>query len=219
MRAGRPRVGVFQGFRGGATIRSARHRRLPAAALAAAAMGLALLSLRPTTPPGVRVVTAARDLPGGTTLRVRDLREIALPAAAVPDGAVRSGAAGRVLAAPMRRGEPVTDARLVGAGLLDGYGPGVVATPVRVADAAAVRLLRAGHRIDVLAAAPAPMEDMVPVPEGRARLIVSAVPVIAVPRGSPGDQGALVVLATSREQSMALAGAGTRLSVTIVAGA
>jgi Flp pilus assembly protein CpaB len=198
---------------------SARYRRVPAALLAAAAMGLALLALRPPAPPTVRLFAAARDLPGGTTLRARDLRLVALPVAAAPDGAVRSGAAGRVLAGPMRRGEPLTDARLFGAGLLSGYGPEVVATPVRVADAGAVRLLRPGDRVDVLAAAPAPMDDVAPVQAARARLVASAVPVIAVPRGSQGDQGALVVLATGREQSMALAGAATRLSVTIVAGA
>ncbi|SEG92121.1 hypothetical protein SAMN04489712_13231 [Thermomonospora echinospora] len=50
-------------------------------------------------------------------------------------------------------------------------------------------------------------------------MVAAAVPVIAVLRddSETGGQGGLVVLATSREQAAALAGAaGTRLSVTIV---
>jgi hypothetical protein len=50
-------------------------------------------------------------------------------------------------------------------------------------------------------------------------VVAAAVPVIAVLRddAETGDQGGLVVLATSREQAAVLAGAaGARLSVTIV---
>lgn len=197
--------------------RVAGHRRLLAAASAAGAVGFGLLALRPTPPPTVRVLAAARDLPGGATLRSRDLRVVALPAAAVPEGALRSGAAGRELTGPMRRGEPLTDARLLGGSLLDGLAPGVVATPVRIADAGAARLLRPGDRVDVLSVAESPFEDAAPMTTGRARAIVSSVSVIAVPRQPAGDQGALVVLATGREQALALAGAGNRLSVTITA--
>ncbi|MGH3388636.1 MAG: RcpC/CpaB family pilus assembly protein, partial [Actinomadura sp.] len=141
---------------------------------------------------------------------------VALPAAAVPDGALRSGAPGRVLAGPIRRGEPLTDARLLGAGLLDGYGPGMVATPVRIADAGVARLLRPGDRVDVLATGEAPFEDT--AASAATQTVVSSVPVIAVPRQSFGDQGALILLATSRQQARVLAGAGNRLSVTIAAG-
>jgi Flp pilus assembly protein CpaB len=193
----------------------ARFRRPLAAAFAATGAGLALLTLRPPAAPTVRVLVAARDLPGGVTLHGRDLRSAALPAAAVPDGAVRFGATGRLLSGPLRRGEALTDVRLAGRDLLDGYGPGTVATPVRIADAGAVRLLRSGDRVDVLAAADAPEGTVAP---GRARVVAQSVPVLAVPRGTfgaAGDQGALIVLATSRDQAAALAGAGTRLSVTI----
>ncbi|TDE32768.1 SAF domain-containing protein, partial [Actinomadura sp. 6K520] len=129
--------------------RLARLRRPLAALFAAAAAGLALLALRPGPPPSVRVLTAARDLPAGTTLTASDLRRVDLPTAAVPSGVLRSGT-GRVLATPVREGEPLTDTRVVGDGLLRGYGTGTVATPVRMADADAVRLLHPGDRIDVL---------------------------------------------------------------------
>ncbi|WP_372490829.1 SAF domain-containing protein [Actinomadura terrae] len=117
------------------------------------------MALRPGPPPSVHVLGAARDLPSGTTLRPSDLRALALPPAAVPSGALHTGATGRVLAAPMRRGEPLTDARLIGASLLEGHAPGTVATPVRIADAASVHLLHPGTRIDILTLQTTPPPD------------------------------------------------------------
>lgn len=134
-------------------MRLKRHRRLVAAVLAALSVAFGLAAVRPPAPAGVRVLTAARDLPGGTELREQDIRPVMMPSAAVPDGALRDRVVGRVLAGPMRRGEIVTDTRLVGDGLLKGYGPGTVAAPIRVADTAALRLLRPGDRIDVFATA------------------------------------------------------------------
>ncbi|MEO3826662.1 SAF domain-containing protein [Actinomadura sp. B10D3] len=202
------------------SVRSARLRRPLAALFAAAAAGLALVALRPGPPPSVRVLGAARDLPAGRALTASDLRPIALPPDAVPAGALRSGGAGRVLAGPMREGEPLTDARVVGDGLLRGQGPGTVATPVRMADAGAVRLLRPGDRIDVLAVPPGSAQPDGPPPDawGReARVVVSGVPVVAVPRPRDrgGQEGALVVLATDKAQAVALAGAGAPLALTI----
>jgi Flp pilus assembly protein CpaB len=212
------------------TILISRHRRLLTAAFAAAAVAFALSELRPVPPPGVRILTAARDLPSGATLRSPDLRPVTMPSGAVPDGAVRSTPTGRVLAGPMRRGEPVTDARLIGRALLSGYGPDLVAVPVRMADAESVRLLRPGTRIDVLAA-----PEATETPEaseasgGRARSVAAPVPVIAIVRDPLGDAGglargaeagtgALVVVAARRDQAATLVGsaAGSRLSFVIV---
>ncbi|CNE92897.1 Flp pilus assembly protein CpaB [Mycobacterium tuberculosis] len=144
--------------------RLARLRRPLASLFAAAAAGLALLALRPGPPPSVRVLAAARDLPAGTTLTAADLHHVDLPPPAVPSGAFRSSAAGRVLAGPMRKGEPLTDARVLGDALLKGYGPDTVATPLRIADPAAVHLLHPGDRIDVLSTPPAGPDDP-PSPE------------------------------------------------------
>ncbi|MWK34120.1 flagellar biosynthesis protein FlgA [Actinomadura sp. J1-007] len=144
------------------------HLRRPLAALAAAsAAALALTVLRPGPPPSVRVLAAARDLAGGTRLGAGDVRTVHLPPASVPSGSLHSRVAGRVLAAPMRRGEPLTDARLVGGDLLRGYAPGTVATPVRIADAGAVRLLHPGDRIDVLAPATTTPPEQDPTPPDR----------------------------------------------------
>lgn len=132
----------------------AARRRLLAAGLAAAAVAFALTAVRPAPPPTARVLAAANDLAAGVRLDRTHLTTVALPSGAVPDGALRArqDAAGRLLATPMRAGEPLTDVRLVGPALLAGYGPDTVAAPVRVADAGVVRLLRPGDRVDVLAA-------------------------------------------------------------------
>nr|MBA3619744.1 Flp pilus assembly protein CpaB [Acidothermales bacterium] len=147
---------------------------------------------------------------------------------------------GRLLAAPARRGELLTDARLLGPGLLAGYPEGLVAAPVRIADSGAVSLLRAGDRIDVLAADPSPYSTAADpaYAEGdgagasggpaAARVVAPAVRVLTVPRapdGGPLDgggfvDGALVVLAVTPAVAAELARAevSARLSVLLRAG-
>ncbi|KWW98992.1 SAF domain protein [Carbonactinospora thermoautotrophica] len=206
------------------------HRRWVAAALAGAAVLALVGALRPAPPPGQTVLAAARDIPGGVVLRPADLRPVALPAEAVPAGALRPGAqvAGRLLAGPMRRGEPLTDVRLLGPELLAGYredGRALVATPIRVADPGVARLLAPGDRVAVFAADARTSGDPV------ARMVAAGARVLAVPRaydpGSPSDppagdpaaaEGALVVLATTPElaQELARAAVTSRLSVAVL---
>ncbi|MCP2336941.1 SAF domain-containing protein [Actinomadura rupiterrae] len=143
-----------------------RKRRLLAALFAALGTGLVLLSIRPSAPRTVHIAVASRDLAAGATLRPSDIRIVALPPAVRPDGALRDPPVGHVLSGAVRRGEALTDARLLGPGLLDQQPPGTVATPIRVADAASARLLRPGDRIDVLTATPpGSSQDPPPVPD------------------------------------------------------
>ena len=177
-------------------------RRRPLAALCAALAVLTAVRAASAEPyPTVEVVVAAADLPGGTTVAPQDLHRETFRADSLPAGAVASAgdAVGRVLAAPVRQGEALTDLRLVGPGLLDGY-PGLVATPVRIADAASVALLRVGDRVDLVAADP----------EGRsAQPVARGAPVVAVPRAASLDQdlqvGGLLVVAVPEEQALTLA--------------
>lgn len=189
-------------------------RRLLAAGLAAAAAALAMHALQPSGPPTVPLVVAARDLPGGTTLTPSDLRVAVTPRDVVPDGVVPAvdAAAGRLLAGPARAGEPITDVRLLGPSLLAGWGDDLVAVPVRVADPGAAAMLRAGDRIDLLAAAPDGVVG--------ASTVAPDVPVISVP--PPGDagvlaDGALVVVAVPEDaaSTLAQAAAVSRLSVAL----
>ncbi len=195
------------------------HRRLLAAGLAAASVAFALTALAPPPAPTARVVVASHDLPAGTALRPADLAVRLLPPAAVPAGAVRraADAAGLTLAAPVRRGEPVTDVRLVGRPLLRALPAGLVAAPVRLADAGAVALLRPGDLVDVLAAAgPAGTGG-----RGVAAVIAERVRVVTIPLpsavGLAETDGALVVLAVAPAVATDLAGAAvtSRLTLTL----
>jgi len=138
-------------------------------------------------------VVADEDLAGGRRLGPEDLTTVTFRAASLPTGTFGSetAALGRVLAAPLRSGEPLTDVRLVAPGLLDGY-PGLVAAPVRIADSGTVGLVRVGDRIDVVAADPE---------RGGAVVVARAARVVAVPRPSRdhdgiGSGGLLVVAVT-----------------------
>lgn len=171
--------------------RSVLARRRPVAALCAAvAVAAALRAGSTPPPPRTLVLTAAHDLPGGVVLRAGDLARTPFDPGSVPSGALPSSrAVGRTTAGPLRSGEAVTDTRLLTRSLLVGY-PGLVAVPVRIGDPGAVRLLRVGDRVDLLAADPQG--------ETSARVVGRAVPVLAIPRSgaeSPGlTTGALVVL-------------------------
>ena len=109
-------------------------------------------------PADAAVAVAATDLPAGTVARAGpDLAVARLPPELVPRrgrrGARRSWWAG-CWPARVRAGEPVTDVRLVGAGLTALLPDGQVAAPVRLADLAVAALVRTGDRVDVLATAP-----------------------------------------------------------------
>ncbi|MEV5435199.1 hypothetical protein AB0K80_04080 [Streptomyces sp. NPDC052682] len=87
-----------------------------------------------------------------------------------------------------------------------------VTAPVRIADAAAVRLLRPGDRVDVIAAAET-------ATGGEARVVARGARVRMIPEPLEGavDGGALVVLSVPRATAARLAGASTtrRLAVTL----
>ncbi|MFI8514894.1 hypothetical protein ACIGHB_27590 [Streptomyces sp. NPDC085460] len=93
----------------------------------------------------------------------------------------------------------------------------LVSAPVRIADAEAVRLLRAGDRVDVIAA---PLVNSAPGDGGSAaRVVARSARVAEVPQSGEtrSDGGALIVLAVPRATATALAGAGvtSQLAVTL----
>ena len=84
-------------------------------------------------PPSVLVLTAARDLPAGAVVSRADLAERAFAPDTAPAG-LADDAVGRTLASPLRRGEPVTDVRLVGPELTSAAVPTSHPLPVRFPD-------------------------------------------------------------------------------------
>lgn len=181
-------------------------RRLLAATFAAIAVGLGLQTVRPAPLPSTAVVVAARDLPAGTTIAADDVRTISLADDAVPAG-VDPDPVGEVLSGPMRAGEPITDRRVLGAPLLDGY-PDRVAMPVRLPDDGMVELLQIGDRVDLVAADPQ---------SGGAEVIATSLAVVLIPRlseAASGLPGRLVVLAVPEIERAAIADAAARQFLT-----
>ena len=224
-----------------------RRPRSPAAALRRAVAGsLALLALllalrpAPAAAPSDRatvpVTVAAADLRPGVALESADVRTARFPRALVPSGAARDPTRlrGRVLAAGVRAGEPITDVRLVGGGLTDLLPAGQVAAAVRPADLAVTGLVRPGDRVDVLAAGATGATGAGTggggVSGGAAEPVARGALVLAVPaaaasgttgttadgRAGAGPAG-LLVLAVDRDTAarLAAASAGATLSVTL----
>lgn len=139
-----------------------------------------LRSLAPPEPPSVAVTVAARDLAAGTVIAPRDTTVTVLPDGAAPDGAV-ADPVGETLAAPVRRGEAVTDVRLAGQSAGRAV-DGLVASPVRLPDADAVALLRPGDRIDLVAT---------DARRGRTTTVAVGALVLAVPEAGDAVTGPL----------------------------
>lgn len=187
-------------------------RRIAAGALVLLAAGLAL---RPD-PAGsfADVAVTNADLSPGVTLSTEDVRLQKHWAATLPDGAITDLArlVGTTLAGPARRGEVLTDARVLGprlAGL--NAGPDARVVPVHLADSAVLDVIRTGDVVDVLGAAQAG-EDAQP------RLLAAGAIVVLVSAATktPGVGGDRVVLvALPRAAATAVAGASLVQSVTL----
>ncbi|GAA5108447.1 SAF domain-containing protein [Alloalcanivorax gelatiniphagus] len=186
-----------------------RRRRLIAATLAGVAVLAALRTLAPPPPDTVEVLVASRDLPSGSLLADDDLVRRSWPTDLAPVDVALSPT-GRVLAAPIGRGEVVTDVRLVGPGLARAQ-PGETIVPVRLPDAGMAALLRAGDEVDLMATDPG---------TGEAALVAGDVTVLATPAGVPegpagGSGGALVVVGASADEAVAIAGAALTQFLTV----
>jgi Flp pilus assembly protein CpaB len=195
-------------------------RRVAAGVLMTLALFLALrpapAPARDAAPSAVAVVVAGRDLAAGTELSDSDLAVARLPSEFVPAGLVAHPAdlTGRVLAGSVRAGEPLTDVRLVGAGLTALLEPGQVAAPVRLSDLAVAALVRSGDRVDVLASPPE---------ADRAETVVPDALVLAA--GKPGTDDAagtdpaagllLVAVDGATAARLAAAAASSTLTVTL----
>lgn len=173
-----------------------------------------ILALRPA---GARetaetgVVVAAVDLRPGSTLTQSDTAIRPLPAPDVPIDALTSqnAAIGRVVAGPVRTGEPITDVRLVGPAdtALTTGDPGAATVPVQLADPDVADLLRPGQRVDVVTLDP---NQQNPVLAENATVIT-----IRDTPGTQGQPGRLVLVAVPRPVATKLAAASLRQPVTV----
>ncbi|OCB46513.1 flagellar biosynthesis protein FlgA [Mycobacterium vulneris] len=173
------------------------------AARRAAAAGLVVLAavtaLR-SDPHGeyTEIAVATHDLSPGVALTAADVRLERRSTATLPDGAQREVAPviGATLTAPARRGEVLTDVRLLGSRLAESAaGPDARIVPIKLTDSALLDLIRAGDVVDVLTVT-GDQDDRQPA---RPIVVASGAVVVLVsekPRGAGvgSDRVALVAL-------------------------
>lgn len=194
-------------------------RRLAAAALVLLA---AVAAIRPD-PAGERAeaVVASRDLQPGVTLTAADVHVEQRPATALPAGVRQrlDDVVGSTVAGPARRGEVLTDVRLLGPRLAEAaVGRDARIVPLRLADSALLDVLHTGDVVDVLAA-----RDAAPGAghggEDGARLVATgAIVVLISPEPTQrgvGDQR-VVLVALPLAQAHTVAGIALVETVTLV---
>ena len=186
------------------------HRRKLALLAVLAAVLTGLAAAAPEGPPTVSVVRAAAALEGGARLTLDDVEVADIVVDDAPDGVVADPDAlvGRTLAAPVPRGQVLTERAVVSARA----SPGRVLAPLRLADAEATALLQAGDVVDVLAADPQAEQAFV---AGRGVRVVT-VPAPADPAAGADSAGALVLVEVDSETARVLARAAVSATLTVI---
>ena len=196
--------------------RTATARRVTAGALVVLA-GVA--ALRPDPADGrADVVVFAHDVAPGVALTAADLRVESRSKTTIPDGSQPDPATlvGSTLAGPARRGEVLTDVRLLSPRLAEATaGPDARVVPLRLADAALLDLIRPGDVVDVLAAestSPGGTVDEQP------RVVATDAVVVLVSEqiGSPGrGDDRVVLVALPAHSANEVASASLTMAVTL----
>lgn len=192
-----------------------RNRRLAVALLLCAAAAITVHQLTPAPVHTVTALAAARDLPAGSALAASDLAHVQVPPDMMAAGFLdeESELAGKQLAAPLRKGQLLTDAQLLGPGLLAGTPPGSAAVPLRMADPSSIQLVSPGQLVNVVLTAANGFDQQAP-----SEVLAASVPVLWT-SGKGGQSGqwlgtaetdGLIVVAASAEQAARLAGASTQ---------
>ena len=184
-----------------------------------AAGGLVLLAaiaaLRPDPDDDrARVVVAARDLSPGAELTADDVRLETRSATTIPDGSQPDVGAvvGSTLAGPARRGEVLTDVRLLGRRLAESAaGPDARIVPIHPADSALIDLVRPGDVVDVVAA-PEGSAQVTPRVVATDAIVVS---VSAKPKAQSTGSDRVVLVALPAASANAVAGAALTATVTL----
>jgi Flp pilus assembly protein CpaB len=174
----------------------------------------AVVALR-SDPQGDRteIVIAARDLTSGVELTADDVRLENRTAATVPDGAQSDIGAliGATLAGPARRGEVLTDVRVLGPRLAESVaGPDARIVPLPLADSAVLDLVRPGDVVDVLAAGTEA--------DARPQLVATDAVVVLVsekPKGAGAGGDRVVLVAVGAHAANQVAAAALLQTVTL----
>ena len=169
-------------------------RRLAAGGLVVLA-GVATLRSNPEAD-YADVVVAAHDLHPGAALTTDAVRLERLSPTIIPDGSRSDmvSVVGSTLAGPARRGEVLTDVRVLGSRLAESTaGPGARIVPLHLADSALIDLVRVGDVVDVLVAPTAGAPDAAP-PASKVLATDAVVVLVSAPQKNPSADGERVVL-------------------------
>lgn len=166
----------------------------------------------------VDVLVAARDLGSGTPLTDSDVRVEKRSATTVPEGSLTEigRVPGATLASPTRRGEVITDVRLLGSRLAESTaGPGARIVPLHLADDALIDLLRVGDVVDVLAAPAGEVQQ--PAPAISKLIATDAVVVLvsAKEKLRSGAEDRVVLVALPARVANTVAGSALGQTVTL----
>ena len=197
-----------------AVLRPDWSRTLAARRVAAGALVIlaAVVAVR-SNPQGDRteIVVATRDLASGVELTADDLRLENRTAATIPDGSQSDVSAiiGATLAGPARRGEVLTDVRVLGPRLAESVaGPDARIVPLPLTDSALVDLVRPGDVVDVLAAGV----------DARPQLVATDAVVVLVsekPKGAGSGRDRVVLVALPPHAANDVAAAALVQTVTL----
>ena len=162
-----------------------------------------------------QVVVAARDLGPGAELTADDVRLEKRSTPTIPDGSQSDidSVVGSTLAGPARRGEVLTDVRLLGRRLAESAaGPDARIVPVHPADAALTDLVRPGDVVDVVAASDSGNSQSTPrvVATGAIVVLVSA-----KQKAQAATDDRVVLVALPAASATAVAGAALTQTVTL----
>ncbi len=188
------------------------HRRKLAVIAAVLAVLTGINAAAPRPPDTVTVLRATEALPGGSAVAATQVRLEAIAAGAVPEDAFTdpAQALGRIVAAPVPKGQVLTDFDLVGDRSLR---PGRVLAPVRLADSGLAAVLRPGDLIDIVAA---------DGQGGPATAVARGVRLVTIPATDGPDAradsaaGVLLLVEVDDETALALARAGSASALTVI---
>jgi pilus assembly protein CpaB len=184
-------------------------RRMIAAMLAILGVLILVGATRGSASASVKTLVATHEIVSGAVITNEDVSLRDLPIHLVADGSFhsRTDAIGQIAVGAIRRGEVITDARVVAPSLLSESG--LVAIAITLNDSANAQLVHAGDRVDVLASRGGAIASDGATP---ARLVASDVEVLST---KTHESSGVVVLAVTASDAQAIAGVDDRITLVL----
>lgn len=184
-------------------------RRMIAALLAVVGVLLLVGTFHGSSGATVKTLVATHEIVSGAVIATKDVSLRDLPIHLVADGSLHStsDAIGQIAVGAIRRGEVITDARVVAPSLLGD--DGMVAIAITLNNSANAQLVHAGDRVDVLVSQGGAIATDGATP---ARIVASDVEVLST---KSHEQSGVVVLAVSAKDAQAIAGVEDRITLVL----